>query len=1028
MIFIEVFAGTARLSKAVKEIGCQAMPVDKTADRSSQIHICIYDLADDSQCDDLLSFIDHNHENIIWIHCAPACGTASRAREKALPNLTAKGYHVAKPLRSEEYPHGVPGLSNTDKIRTETANLVYANTAKIIRLAFGLQIQCSLENPLNSLFWAVPEIQSVLAEIQGHDVIFDNCCHGGKRAKATRWWSIFSWFDSLSMRCPGTHQHESWKPQLVDGRLVYPTAEEAAYPTLLCTRLADILKCHLEAKGFVQPQYLQQQKGQTSMHRFLLDMLPRGRKFKPLVSLYCKYVLFVHLLDEDVNSIQHSLPKGWSSTSRRILKRGDIRAEYPSLFLSKTQLQTEKTASYDYDFFFSVNARAMLWSENEASDSVPFDLETIGVPRDPMDFLQEAVKVGHPRSMAIHLPENVVKVLETCCNGTLFELAKHRVQYLWHWSNRAKELVGKEQELKDGMQVYLKELMAKKRLTLFGEMLAACDYPDRNLIEDLKNGFPLTGWLESSNVFPKNIKRPQYSLQTLVSVSKGLNKLILKQLSMADDDDISRQVWKLTKEEIDAGFVWLDESQDAEDHCLAKRFGLQQKNKVRLIDDLSIGGINKAIGVVEKYKVHCIDEIAAYLCYMMTEARRSGRTLDLMGRAYDLKNAFKQFGVTPRDRDLIRIAVRNTDEGKTSFRGLNSLPFGAVGSVGGFLRVSIAVWYLGVTQLHLPWCAYFDDYTIFCEKRLASNTSLAVETFFDLIGLDFAKEGSKAMQFDYKFKTLGVELDLGSASSGVVKISHTESRVSELSELLNGFLVDKAITAKQAESLRGRLHWFESFAFGRLANQAIAKLGEYAYSQESKLKLKEEDLQVLEFLKNRVLTAPPILLSPSCLESWVIFTDGACEGSDHSEGSVGGVLVNPLGKVVCFFGEQVPSEIMDLLGYSKNPIYEIELMPVFLATLVWFESLKFSQTVFYVDNDAARFSLIKGVASTKVGKCIMKNFVTLELEGQIKSWFSRVPTSSNIADDPSRLKFASLEALGASRVKISWSKVREMLA
>ena len=91
----------------------------------------------------------------------------------------------------------------------------------------------------------------------------------------------------------------------------------------------------------------------------------------------------------------------------------------------------------------------------------------------------------------------------------------------------------------------------------------------------------------------------------------------------------------------------MDESQDAEDHCLAKRFGLQQKNKVRLIDDLSIGGINKVIGVVEKYKVHCIDEIAAYLCYMMTEARRSGRTLDLMGRAYDLKNAFKQFGVTP---------------------------------------------------------------------------------------------------------------------------------------------------------------------------------------------------------------------------------------------------------------------------------------------------------------------------------------------------------------------------------------------
>ena len=161
----------------------------------------------------------------------------------------------------------------------------------------------------------------------------------------------------------------------------------------------------------------------------------------------------------------------------------------------------------------------------------------------------------------------------------------------------------------------------------------------------------------------------------------------------------------------------MDDDADPSKHALAKRFGLNQKNKVRVIDDCTVGGLNKTIGVVEKYRIHAMDEISAYLAWMLTRCQArcrdsNGSSFQLLGRTFDLKAAYKQFGVNLSDRDLLRIAVRDTDCGRVRFLGINSLPFGAVGSVGGFLTVSMAVWFLGVVGLRLAWCAYFDDYTI----------------------------------------------------------------------------------------------------------------------------------------------------------------------------------------------------------------------------------------------------------------------------------------------------------------------------
>ena len=46
----------------------------------------------------------------------------------------------------------------------------------------------------------------------------------------------------------------------------------------------------------------------------------------------------------------------------------------------------------------------------------------------------------------------------------------------------------------------------------------------------------------------------------------------------------------------------------------------------------------------------------------------------VVGKTYDLKNAYKQYGVRAQDRDLLRIAVWDHEQGRVRLMGTNALP------------------------------------------------------------------------------------------------------------------------------------------------------------------------------------------------------------------------------------------------------------------------------------------------------------------------------------------------------------------
>ncbi len=99
---------------------------------------------------------------------------------------------------------------------------------------------------------------------------------------------------------------------------------------------------------------------------------------------------------------------------------------------------------------------------------------------------------------------------------------------------------------------------------------------------------------------------------------------------------------------------FLDSVSNMDSHLVARRFGLRQKEKIRVIDDCTIGGFNRTTGSREKLKLHSIDELSAYISWTMSNIKGFS-TKDWVGKTYDLTSAYKQFGVSVADRETLRI-------------------------------------------------------------------------------------------------------------------------------------------------------------------------------------------------------------------------------------------------------------------------------------------------------------------------------------------------------------------------------------
>ena len=111
-VVIELFAGSANLSKAFRSVGMQVIPVD-TKD-ASQRKIVKLNLLHRNSVQLVVRLLETR--KVLFVHMAPPCSTSSQAR------MIQRTCSDPKPLRPWDHPDGIPGLSFLDKTRVAQAN------------------------------------------------------------------------------------------------------------------------------------------------------------------------------------------------------------------------------------------------------------------------------------------------------------------------------------------------------------------------------------------------------------------------------------------------------------------------------------------------------------------------------------------------------------------------------------------------------------------------------------------------------------------------------------------------------------------------------------------------------------------------------------------------------------------------------------------------------------------------------------------------------------------------------------------
>ena len=202
------------------------------------------------------------------------------------------------------------------------------------------------------------------------------------------------------------------------------------------------------------------------------------------------------------------------------------------------------------------------------------------------------------------------------------------------WTSRAVELDPLDKQANAQRPQHLQQLLSNKRLRLMRKILTELGYPDVEVVSDIERGFPLCGWMPATGVFEAKTRRPSFSLETLQVMSRGFEAAVRKRLNDRQEPSLERDTLEETCEELAKGWLWRDDSTAAGQQVFAMRFGLQQKNKVRVIDDCSIGGLNGTVGLPEKLRVHSIDILLNMMvCAFKSHSGREFPTC--VGRTFD---------------------------------------------------------------------------------------------------------------------------------------------------------------------------------------------------------------------------------------------------------------------------------------------------------------------------------------------------------------------------------------------------------
>ena len=952
---MEVFSGTSRLTAAIKQLGLRdSFGIDHAISNRLVAPVVQLDLTQSENFEFLQDIICE--PGCIYVHFAPPCGTASRARF-----LKRRGRYNPPILRTDDCPDGLPSLTALHAAKVAQANKLYECTQSLCRLCIEEGIPFSIENPARSFMWQTCHMAKFL---QDHDLFhtrFHHCMYGSARRKHTLLVHNISAICDMECLCDNSHAHEPWG-QSEHG---WATAEETAYPWPLCRKIATLVALHIQSLGVTCPtpsfaKYASQLDGirQQTLSQPSAKGLPWVSEFKHIVQLHGAASVPPHARLLSTPTVGYV-----ASASNKTV--GVFRT--PDEFIA-TALEAGHPGSHADQL-----PRPML-------DAVKFCAS------------HEDKYVATSRSETLRKLIARAKQLDPQEKSLKDNMSERRRQIL-----KSKRLILFKELLQEAgsQDVWLADDVGTG-FDLIGRLPESRTFeakfrPASISTEALRNVAD-----RARKAFFQSVKSSGDS-----GIDAGVFEATLK------ERDKGFLKGPIPFDAVPSGST------------LTRRFGVSQKGKVRPIDDYKASLVNSAVTQVEMVTLHGVDHIAGLGSAFFKAFAASGRSEVLVAKCWDLAAAYKQIPLSDSAHLLDSyIVVFNPTSGRPEIFQQAVLPFGSVASVTAFLRCALGIWLIGSHALHLVWSSYFDDFLSFATQNLTKHTDLCISTFFHLLGWELSLD--KLVPYSQCCKVLGVELVLYKSPEGMFTVCNTAERAEELTSAISDILRQGTLKKSDGEKLRGRLQFASNQLFGRRFRNCLRALNVHISRSNLTLTVVGPELKSALKVMMHLLTANSPRQVDANFFDWVhIYVDASFEPEGFS-GVGGVLFNKEGVSMGCFSEQVDGSLLTAIMTEDQETaILELEGMAIAAALHTFGDVIKGHKVVVFTDNESVQACVVKCKSRNLNLDLNIRHICSSEESLTTMCWIERVPSYSNPADKLSRELVESFHGKPRTKVDLS---------
>ena len=267
-----------------------------------------------------------------------------------------------------------------------------------------------------------------------------------------------------------------------------------------------------------------------------------------------------------------------------------------------------------------------------------------------------------------------------------------------------------------------------------------------------------------------------------------------------------------------------------------------------------------------------------------------------------------------------------------------------------------------------------------------------------LLGWEIKRSSEGSLpDFGWTWVTLGVQFCTdGLRNHRCLTISNKPGRADKVRELVELLCGRTGSTRRCAERLRGLLHFSRAQCFGRCGAFAMHSVSALADGKAPYAS--PEVIAHLQWWIQYLHKAPPRRLDfNSAKAPLLLFVDGM---EEETGSACSGVLLDPETNFRECFGKAIPTNVINSwkqLTMATRHIHCAELLPVAMSLVLWPSIFRGREFFVFVDNEAARLSLLKGSTSNKASASIVSAVWARICGLSCYLWFERVPSASNIS-------------------------------